>query len=107
MFCFLILSFWLKPGASQEAENCLQERLDKYCTDTTGYNFARYDLGNSKWRCYEKLNEEGETALECIKEDASGRTACIRHADDSQYVQKHTALRREGARGCKGNTSLN
>ena len=107
MFCFLILSFLLKLGASQEADNCLQERVDKYCADNTGYNFARYDRENSKWRCYAKLNEEGETAFECIKEDASGRTACIRHADNSPYVQKHNALLLEGAKGCIGYTSLN
>ena len=100
MFSFLFISFLLKPGASQEAENCLQARVNKFCADSSGYPYARLNREKDKWRCYGELNADGETAYECVNEDASDIISCIRHADNSPFVQKHNALLEEAEKGC-------
>ena len=79
--------------------NCLQNELNQYCNDNTEFNNARFNRQKFKWRCYEELDENDQTAKECVSEDGV-RILCVRHAEDSAYTQLHSALLSAIEAGC-------
>lgn len=80
---------------------CIQTRLDVFCASQAAYSYARYNREKRKWRCYEYLDENEETAKECMGENGE-RYHCHRHADSSPYTQMHNEILAEIAKGCEG-----
>lgn len=77
----------------------MQNQLNQYCSDNSDYNNARFNRQKFKWRCYEELDGNEQTAKECIGENGV-RILCQRHADDSQYTQLHNVLLTVIEAGC-------
>ena len=83
----------------QHFYSCLQDKLDKWCAEETGFGFARFNREKVKWRCYETLAADSSEHKECMNEDKE-RTMCVRHADDSQFSNKHNAILALIEEGC-------
>ena len=87
-------------------ENCLQEKIDNWCLSESGFPFARYNREGKRWRCYEKLNENGEKGKQCVNEKGQ-RVKCVGHSTESSYKQLHQTINAIIKSGCEDSANVN
>ena len=89
-------------------DSCLQLKLNAYCQflvkegQCANFDYARYDTGASKWRCYETLDTA--TGKHCV--DPTGtRIECEKYADDSAKCTSNQPMLDIIANGCDESTT--
>ena len=85
-----------------QSAGCIQNRINRFCVTNSGFPYARYNREKGKWRCYDMLDGDGETARECMN-DSRFRIQCERHADGSPYLQMQNQILAEIADTCERN----
>ena len=91
-------------SSTTPAANCLQARINQFCSANSQYSFARFGE-DEQWGCYEKLNTAGAMAFQCVNEQGNDLISCIKYADDSLFTQLDTAIIGEAGKGCDATTT--